>query len=82
MPQGHGSYMHWGHLNIVEITGQAVANAAIAAAARQTSVLSGVTPGLQATKEGDGSNGKQASAGKINSSLLVTEIYIHLFSRI
>lgn len=72
--------MHWGHLNIAEITGQAVANTAIAAAARQPSQLSGATPGLQATKEDNGS--KQTSAGKINCSLRVTEIYTHLFSTI
>lgn len=82
MPQGHGSYMHCGRLNIVGISGQAVADTATTAAARPTSVLPGATPGLQATKEDDGSKGKQASAGKINSGLLVTEIYTHLFSTI
>lgn len=74
--------MYWGYLNIVDTTGQAVANTAIAAAARQTSVLPGATPGLQATKEDDGSKGKQASAGKINSNLLLRKIYIHLLSTI
>lgn len=68
--------MHWGHLNIVGITGQAVANTTDAAAARQTSLLSEATSGLQATKEDHGSKGNQASAGKINSNLLMPEIYI------
>jgi len=68
----------------VGITGQVVANntAIVAAAARQTPVLPGAIPGLQATKDDNDSKGKQASAGKINSSPLVTEIYTHLFSTI